>query len=53
MKEKKKKRERLTTEQLDDNYNKFMKGKELNSNGLDLFNSTIKKAATTKQRGSK
>lgn len=53
MKGKKKKRERLTPEQLDANYNKFMKGKELNPKGLELFNSTLKKAANTKPHDSK
>ena len=52
MKGNKKKTERLTPEQLDANYNKYMKGKELAPNGKELFNKTIKKAAT-KQRGSK
>ena len=39
--------EKLTT-----GYEKFIKGKELNSNGKELFDRTIKKAAT-KLRGSK
>jgi hypothetical protein len=53
MKGKAKKRERLTPEQLDANYNKFMKGKELNPNGKELFEKVLKKAATVKQRSAK
>lgn len=53
MKEKAKKRERLTMEQLTANAEKLLKGKELNSNGKELFEKVIKKAATLKQRGSK
>jgi hypothetical protein len=53
MKGKPKKRERLTPEQLDANYKKYMKGKELNPKGLELFNKTLKKAATTKRHGLK
>ena len=34
-------------------YSKFMKGKQINKNGKELFDKTIKKAATLKQRGSK
>ena len=41
---KSKKMERLTPEQLDANYNKFMKGKELAPNGKELFDKVIKKA---------
>jgi hypothetical protein len=49
-----KKKERLTPEQLDANYNKYMKDKELNPNGKQLFEKAIKKAAVpTKPRGSK
>jgi len=50
IKAKKKKREILTSEQLGANYNKFMAGKELNPNGLELFDKAIKKAVTTKKR---
>ncbi|HEY8660922.1 MAG TPA: hypothetical protein VIL78_17960 [Hanamia sp.] len=39
-----KKKERLTPTQLDANYNKYMKGKELNNNGKKLFEKTLKKA---------
>jgi hypothetical protein len=53
MKAKAKKRERLTPEQLDANYNKFMKGKELANNGKELFDKVIKKAVTTKQHSAK
>lgn len=48
-----KKKERLTPEQLDANYNKYMKDKELNPNGKELFGKALKEAATPKQRGSK
>jgi len=60
-----KKREILSPEQLDANYEKFMKGRELNDNGKVLFDKIIAKAATTiednkdrdsvtsRQRGSK
>jgi len=51
MKTDNKKRERLTPAQLDANYNKFMKGQELNNNGKELFEKTLKKAV--KQHGSK
>ena len=51
---KSKKRERLTPEQLDANYKKFAKDKEINPNGKDLFNSILKKAANPiKQRSAK
>jgi hypothetical protein len=53
MKSKAKKKERLTPEQLDANYAKFMQGKELNPNGLELFEKVIKKAAKPKQRSAK
>jgi hypothetical protein len=54
MKGKPKKRERLTMEQLTANAEKFLKGKELNPNGRELFEKVIKKAVTPKkQRGSK
>jgi len=45
MKGNKKKIERLTPEQLDANYNKYMKDKELNKNGKELFEKAIKKAS--------
>jgi hypothetical protein len=38
-------------EKLTENYEKFIKGKELNPDGEKLFNKTLKKA--TKPRGSK
>ena len=41
----KKKTERLTPAQLDANYNKYMKSKELAANGKQLFDSVIKKAS--------
>ena len=40
-------------EKLTQNYEKFMKGKEINPNGKELFDKTLKKAAKPKQRGSK
>ena len=40
-------------EKLTQGYEKFIKGKEVNNNGKALFEKTIKKATTTKQRGSK
>ena len=40
-------------EKLTQAYEKFIKGKEVNSKGKELFEKAIKKAATTKQRGSK
>ena len=40
----KKKIKRLTPAQLDANYNKFMKGQELNNSGKKLFEKTLKKA---------
>ena len=39
----KNKKDRLTPEQLDANYNKYMKGKELTSNGKKIFDKTLKK----------
>jgi len=46
-----KKKEKTSMEKLTDNYEKFIKGKELNPNGKKLFDETIKKAA--KPPGSK
>ena len=40
-------------EKLTQEYKKFIKGKELENNGKHLFDNTIKKAANSKQRGSK
>ena len=40
-------------EKLTQGYEKFIKGKEVNNNGKALFEKAIKKATTTKQRGSK
>lgn len=40
-------------EKLTQGYEKFIKGKEVNPKGKELYDKTIKKAATTKQRGSK
>lgn len=48
MKDNKKKRDRLKPAQLDANYNKFMKGQELNNNGKELFEKTLKKAIKSK-----
>lgn len=50
MKEKKK-RQRLTPEQLDANYHKFMKDKELADNGKEVFEKVIKKATEIKALG--
>ena len=44
MKGKKKKIERLTPAQLDANYHKYMKDKEVNPGGKKLFEKTLKKA---------
>jgi hypothetical protein len=47
-----KKQKRITTmEKLTENYEKFIEGKQLKSNGKQLFDKTIKKAS--KPRGSK
>jgi len=53
MKEKPKKRERLTPEQLADRAEALLKGKELNPNGKELFEQVLKKAANVKQRSAK
>lgn len=45
MKGNKKKIERLTPDQLDANYNKYMKEKELAPNGKELFEKVLKKAS--------
>lgn len=44
-----------TMAELTANYEQFIKGKELNKSGKDLFEKVVKKAAkpNTKQRGSK
>lgn len=47
------KKKKTPMEELTKNYDKFIKGKELNPEGQKLFDKTIKKAATKKQRGSK
>ena len=39
---------RLTPAQLDANYNKYMKGKKLNSNGKTIFEKTLKAAVKKK-----
>lgn len=52
MKSKKKKKVK-SMDELTSNYEKFIKGKELNPNGKELFENAIKKAATTKQHDSK
>ena len=53
MKGNKKKRERLTSEELAKRAEEFLKGKELNTNGKELFNNVITKAVTIKPHGSK
>lgn len=50
---KSKKRERLTPEQLDENYKKFVKGIDLDSKGKENFDKFVKKASTPKLRSSK
>ncbi|MEO8172267.1 MAG: hypothetical protein ABI581_04255 [Sediminibacterium sp.] len=40
-------------QKLTQGYEKFIKGKETNSKGKELFDKAIKKAAKPKQRGSK
>lgn len=48
------KREKQTPMQkLTQKYDEFIKGKEINQNGAKLFERAIKKAAKSKQRGSK
>lgn len=47
----KKKKVKTPMEKLTENYEKFIKDKELNPNGKNLFDKAIKK--TTKPRGSK
>jgi len=42
------KKEQTPMEKLTQNYEKFMKNKEVNENGKELFDKTIKKATTTK-----
>jgi hypothetical protein len=49
----KKRKERLTIQELGERVKQFQKGKELNPDGLNAFNKALKKAATIKQRGSK
>ena len=49
----KKKKKILTIDQLVSNYNKFIKGKEINNAGKDKFEQVIKKAGTTKQPSAK
>jgi hypothetical protein len=49
-----KKKEQTPMEKLTQGYEKFIKGKELNENGREQFEKTVKKAATPKKlRGSK
>lgn len=40
-------------EKLTQGYEKFIKGQELKTNGKKAFDKTLKKAANSKQRGSK
>ena len=47
------KKELTPMEKLTQGYEKFIKGKQLNENGRELFSKAIKKAAQIKQRGSK
>ena len=49
----KKGKKKTPMEKLTAGYEEFIKGKELNPNGKELFEKAIKKAATSKPRGSK
>lgn len=49
----KKKKEQTPMEKLTRNYEKFMKDKEINPDGKELFDKTLKNAAKPKPRGSK
>ncbi len=49
----KKKKKIKSMAELTKNFEKLLKGKELNPNGTALFEQVIKKAATPKQRGLK
>ena len=42
-----------TMDEVSKRYEKFIQRKELNDNGRELFEKTLKKASTPKQRGSK
>jgi hypothetical protein len=53
MKNKQKKGEQTPIGKLTQNYEKFIKDKELNQNGKELFGKILKKATNPKQRGSK
>ncbi len=46
-----KKKKDMTMDEVTAGYSKFIKGKQVNSNGKKLFDSVLKKAV--KQRGSK
>lgn len=48
-----KKRELTPMEKLTQGYEKFIKGKETKANGKAIFDKVLKKATTTKPRGSK
>ena len=49
----KKKKEKTPMEELTKGYEDFIKGKELNPKGKELFEKVIKKATTTKQCSAK
>ena len=49
----KKKKEPTPMEKLTAGYEKFIKGKEVNTNGRELFNKVIKKAVTPKSPSAK
>ena len=49
----KQKKKTITFEEKVLNAEKILQGKELNPNGKELFEKTLKKATTTKQHGSK
>lgn len=44
------KKQQTPMEKLTQGYDKFIKGKELNHNGVELFNKVIKKASTPKPK---
>lgn len=48
-----KKKPETSMEKLTANYEQFIKGKETNSKGKDIFDKVIKKAAKLKQHGLK
>ena len=47
------KKEQTPMEKLTQGYEKFIKGKEVNPNGKQLFDKAVKKSSKPKPRGSK